>query len=501
MPRLLARLLASRSVASGAALYVGMRWFDRLIGVISTIVLARLLTPSDFGVVALALVVFGIATVMLDAGINVAVVQRTDIDDDDLDTAWTLRLIENFVVALVVSIGASLAAGYYNDPRLELVLWTIAAAYLLDGLTGMGPVIFQKRQEYAKEVGFYTTKRLFGFACTMVFAIWLRSYWALVLGMVAANAGGVALSYWMHRRFPRFTVVRWRSFVGASFWLMVRSVGIYATQELDKLVIGRRDGPTLLGAYSIASQIAAMPTSELLAPLSRALFPAMAAIKNNSQRLRKIFLMALGIQCTFALPASIGLALVATDLVPVMLGEKWASATPLLKALALAFGANALTHGSSYLLTTLGKFREQSFLQWGLAAVLALMVFVVFPNSDASQIAWIRVGVSGLSVLALTMLVLQNLTILSLQDMAGAVYRPVLATVAMSFAVELIDEHVPGVSGWAFLWAKVTVGASAYVGTLISIWIVLGKPDGAERWIFDKLVKMISSINRLRREM
>src|SRR5690606_14468485 len=95
------------------------------------------------------------------------------------------------------------------------------------------------------------------------------------------------LSHSMRPLALRLTLVNWRRFVGASFWLTLRSIGMYASQQLDKLVIGARSGPTALGSYSLADQIAAMPTSELLAPMSRALFPAMAAAQNDPVELRR----------------------------------------------------------------------------------------------------------------------------------------------------------------------------------------------------------------------
>jgi len=488
----LSRLLSSRSVVSGAALYVGMRWFDRLIGVISTIVLARLLTPDDFGIVALASVVMGLAVVMLDLGIHIAVVQKSGLDRDDLDTAWTIRLIQNAIIAMGLAAIAVPAAGYYGDARLEPVLWVLALAYLLDGFTGMGPVVFQKRQQYAREVAFYAAKRLFGFLVTMVLACALRSYWALVVGTLLGNVGGVVLSHLMYRQLPRFTLTRWRGFVGASFWLALRTMATFASQELDKFVVGRRDGTAVLGGYAIASQIAAMPTSELLAPLSRALFPALAAIKEDEAALSRMFLLALGIQCALALPAAAGLAMVAGDLVPVMLGETWVDAAPILAALALAFGANALTHSGNYLLMTLGRYRAQSLLQWALAASLAVLMFVAYPESGAVQIAWFRVALALGSILAITVLSLRCLPRVGISDLWSFVRRPILATLIMVAVLAALAGPCASLSAWAALSVKVLAGVSVYAVTLLALWRGAGWPDGAERWMLGRLRALVS---------
>lgn len=482
-----ARAIASRSAAAGAVMYVGMRWFDRLIGVVSTIVLARLLTPDDFGIVALAFVVLGLASVMLDLGINIAVVQRSELDRSDIDTAWTIRLLQNTTIACVLLVAAPFVSTYYGEARLEAVLRVLSFAYFLDGMTGMGPVIFQKRQQYAREVGFFMTKRLIGFTVTLLLAFWLRTYWALVLGVVCGNAAGVVLSHWMYREIPRITLLRWRAFVGASLWLALRSMGSYLTQEMDKLVVGRRDGSAALGTYSIAAQVAAMPTSELLAPLSRALFPALAAIKDDLQRLREVFLTALGIQCTLALPASVGLAMVATDLVVVMLGEKWLGAVPILVALSFAYGANALTHSGGYLLTTLGKYQVLSILEWSMAGLLVFLIFVAFPFSGATEIAWLRTIYGAVNVLAITTLTRRYLSNVSVGDFLRVVYRPAISAVTMAVWIEQLYSRLAGLPFWVALGAKVLSGALVYAASLLILWQIAGRPAGAEKWIIERV--------------
>lgn len=481
------RLFSSRSVTAGAFLYVGMRWFDRLVGVVSMVVLARLLTPADFGLVALASVVLGLAVVLFDLGINIAVVQRSTLDDTDLNTAWSIRLIQNTVIAALLGIVAPFVAAYYGDLRLGPVLWCLALAYLLDGLTGMGPVVFQKRQQYAREVSFFMAKRLLGFFATLVMAFWLRSYWALVLGTLVSSIVGVLLSHIIYDRLPRFTLTRWRAFVSASLWLALRSMAGYATQELDKLVIGRRDGAAILGGYTIAGQIAAMPTSELLAPLSRALFPGLVAIKEDRERLRRMFLTALGIQSALALPASIGLALVASDLVPVILGEKWIEIVPVMVALSLASAAYAVTQSCGYLLTTLGQYRDQSLLQWFMLVALAVLIIGVFPDAGAQEIAWIRVGLGASSILLIVAMAVRALPNISFLDIAKEIHRPVIAVLVMAACVEVAGSVITELGELWTLVAKISIGATAYSVTLLIVWRLENYPDGAESAVLSQL--------------
>lgn len=474
-------------MVSGAALYIAMRWFDRAIGVVSTVILARLLTAEDFGIVAIAGIVLGLAVVLLDLGINLTVVQRRNMDRDSLDTAWTLRLLQNAAVSVALVLASSTIADHYREPRLTSVIITLAFAYLLDGMTGLGPLIFQRRQEYAREAAFFMSKRVIGFAVTVLLALWIRSYWALIAGTVLSNLSGVAMSYAMHRVAPRFTLSRWRDFLGASSWLTIRAIGSYVALNLDKLVIGRRDGQSVLGVYSLADQVAAMPASELLAPTSRALFPAMAASQEDHSRLRRLYLGALGLQSSIALPASAGLALVTGDLVPVVLGAKWNDVVPIMVPLALAYGASGLISSGGYLLTSLGAFWATALLQWATVALLGALIIGGFPEAGAVQIAWFRAVLGTFSIVGIAVLVRRQLPIVTFRDMLRQVIRPVLATTAMAAVLHGVHAVTASLSIYLRLGVEVAVGAVVYTVALVSLWHLSGRPDGAEQWVLQRI--------------
>jgi len=495
MRQLFLRLVNSRSVLSGALLYIAMRWFDRLAGVVSTIVLARLLTPSDFGVVAVATVVLGLASVMLDFGIQVTVVQIRNLERADIDTAWTLRLLQNAVIAAILILSSGWTGDYYRDARLASVLVVLGVAYLIDGLTGMGPVVFQKRQQYAREVAFFMFRRAGGLVVTIILALWLRDYWALVIGTLLSNMIGVVLSYAMHPLAPRLTLARWRRFIGASVWLTLHSISGYASLQIDKLIVGRRDGASILGAYSLADQIAAMPTSELLAPMNRALFPAMAAMQDDLPRLREAFLSGLGIQTMLAMPAAIGLALVAPDVVVVMLGQQWVAAGPVMTALALAYGVNALTHSGVYLMNSLGHYRALALLRLSMLAGLVLLTFVVCPTSKAIELAWFRAGLGVMTIGAVARMTLSYLPGVGVLSMMRVTGRPVMATLMMVATVTAIMSMAIDLVPWQRLVIAVTGGASAYAVGLAGFWQLAGRPPGAESWA---LVKMRAAWTAIR---
>ena len=204
---------------------IAMRWFDRLVGLISTLILARLLAPEDFGIIAMASILVGLVNVVFDLGVNLVLIQNPAPTQEDYDTAWTLRLLQSIASAILVAAAAPLGAEYFNEPRLTIVIQILALSFVVRALENIGIVNFQKDMEFGKDFQFVVARRILTFLVTMVAAWLLRSYWALVVGTLAGGLIGAALSYAMHPMRPHFGLTRFHEIFGVSQWHMVRNFG------------------------------------------------------------------------------------------------------------------------------------------------------------------------------------------------------------------------------------------------------------------------------------
>jgi O-antigen/teichoic acid export membrane protein len=475
------------SVARGAVLVVAMRWTDRLIGIASTLILARLLMPADFGIVAMASLVVTLIDTLLDMGVNSALIQNPKAGRDDFDTAWTLRLGQALLAALLIALlGAPLAAGYFNDARVEDVLRFMALTVVLGGIENIGIVYFQKNMEFGRDFRFFFLRRLAGFVITIALALWLRSYWAMVIGALAGRLVGVWLSYALHDFRPRLSLARIKQLWGFSQWILVRNLGAYGTQQLDKILVGRRTDAATLGAYSLADDIAAMPTGELLAPLGRVLFPAFVQAAHDPAELRRTYCLALGVQAIVALPAGVGLALVAETAVPLLLGAQWQAAIPLVQTLALLNVAIALVHGSGYLLLTLGKVRLLAIFSWLQLGMLASLALLAFPQAGAEGIADIRLAVSIIAMLAFLGMVVRAVPGLGWRHVLANVWRPAFATGGMAAALVFFSITPDGAPGLQLV-VDVLFGGAVYSALLLLLWFAQKMPTGAEKYLLEKL--------------
>ena len=474
------------SITKGVFLTISMRWIDRVIGLASTLILARILLPEDFGIIAMASLVIGLVDVLFDLGVNVALIQNTKATQEHYNTAWTLRILQTLLAAAVIALGAPFAGDYFADERVIPVIQAMAIGVAMNGLENIGVVTFQKEMQFGLDFRFLFAKRITGFLVTVAAALAIETYWALVIGSLAGRAIGVLLSYWMHPMRPRLGLTRFGEIFAVSQWMLVRSVGAYLDNNLHRMFVGRTAGTAAMGGYTLADEISAMPTSELLAPINRVLFPAFAQARENATELKRLLLLAQGVQTLIGVPAAVGLALVAHEAISILLGEKWLMTAPLVQVLALTHAVQSITTSSGYALITIGKVRLSALLLWAKVTIFCVGVYALMPAIDAIQIAQVRLATGVATVVLALWLVINAISNLTVQDILKTIMRPFAGAIAMSATLIWIfqDSTLPVIFA---LIGKILIGISAYSTTVIALWLIQGRPSGAESYVIDKV--------------
>jgi lipopolysaccharide exporter len=479
--------MKSVSVIKGAFIYVMMRWMDRFIGFISTLILARWLVPADFGIIAMISLVIGIAEVLLDLGVNVALIQNRAATQAHYNTAWTLRLLQACGTVIIVSLAAPYAGDYFHDPRIVPVLRIACLGSLFAALENIGVVTFQKDLRADLDFLLIFIKRMSGFTATVILAWMFHSYWALVFSTLFGRCVGVLASYLMHPMRPRLSLEKFGEIFGVSQWMLVNSIGNYINVNLHKTLVGRYSNATMMGGYTLADEISSMPSTEILAPLNRILFPTFVRAKNDPVELKRNFMLAQSLQCLIAIPASLGLALVAGPAVQVLLGEKWMMVVPFVQILALTNIVQAISVSTSYVLLALGRNRNATVTTWTQVVLFSSIALLFMHHPQALDLAWLRLGcvVSGLLVALFTlMLTMRNVSLL---DMLRNVVRPLLGALAMAGVIHLVEPWAPSAAS-LHLILLIGAGALSYAITVLAAWMVAGRPEGAEAYLLEKLV-------------
>lgn len=479
-----------RQMAKGAAWMMLLKLVERSIGLVSTVILARLLVPEDFGLVALAMAVIFFIELLGAFSFDMVLIQKQHADRSYYDTAWTFNVIVGFASAIALWVVAPLMADFYNDARLQDVIRVLALAPLLDGLQNIGVVAFRKDMEFHKEFAFLLTRKLISFAVTVGLAFYWRNYWALIAGIVAGRVAASGLSYWIHAFRPCFSISKGSELFGFSVWLFLTNVANFISHRVPDFIIGKVAGPHTLGLYSVAYEVSTLPTTELIAPINRAVFPGYAKISGDVGALREGYLRVVRLIALLTIPAALGLAATASVFVPLVLGDKWLEAVPLIEILAF-YGALLSCEGNTgsvYIAQGAPRLGTMILLGQNLVRIPALVVGVVEGGALGAVI-----GILCASAITTPI----NLTIvfrrleMGLRDAFAVFVRPVASAASMYFAVVALKATLDATQGvaaelGAFL-ALVGCGALVYCGVTLMLWLLAGRPDSAETMLLEHI--------------
>lgn len=472
---------------------IGLRQLDRVIGLISTTILARLLLPDDFGLVVYALTFFAIVDLFFQFGFETVLIRDQDAGADSYDTAWTLEIIKGFVLCALLIAGASPISQFFNEPRVEAVLYLLAAVPILNGFKNIGVVDFRKKMEFDKEFIFKFSARVVSVIATILLAMQLRSYWALVCGMLISGVLTLVLSYIMSPFRPKFGLSQFSRIFGFSKWLLVQNIMLGLNQRLPILILGRYYESRVVAFYSMGFDISNMTSGEFAAPIRRALFPGVASIADNERQMVATVLSAIGIIGFIGLPVTIGVAVSAPILVPLLLGGNWNEIIPIIQILAINGVALALYSNSFVVFYALDRPNLAALASGLRLAILAPAVFFLVPDYGAVGAAWALSGTNVIVTIA-EYVIFCSIISIRVGEIVSVIWRSIIAvsvmgvvTIYVMGAIVSSSTQLPQILQ---VMLVAVVGAISYFAIVFVLWLLSGRPgDGAEAYVLKMLQK------------
>ena len=479
-----------REMGGGALWMVLFKLSERSLGFISTLILVRLLSPADFGITAMA-GSFIFMTEMLTAfSFDVALIQKRDATDEHYHSAWTCNVLLGLSITVLMLAAATWIATFYKQPELYWVVCTLALGPLISGSENIGVVAFRKDMRFRREFYFQLSRKVIGFVVVVPLAYYLQNYWALVAGILASKLAGTITSYLAHPFRPHLSLIKIRGLLGFSKWLLINNFVCFLKERSSDFVIGRLLGAAPLGVYNISYEIAFMPTSELSAPINRALLPGFSRIAHDPDAVRAAYKNAIGILALIAVPAAIGIYAIAPYLVPTLLGPKWLAAVPLIEI--LAFNGGLLLFQSSICTVIIASGRPDRVTKTnGLYVLTMLSLFALLVPSYGLNGAAYAVLVASILATPVYLSQLRRSVGVTHWVFLGAAARPVVAALAMAVLVRwTLPEWTPAMDvavsiGWTI--GGVTLGVFAYTAAIMLLWLAAARPAGAERVVFERL--------------
>ncbi|MCA0909137.1 oligosaccharide flippase family protein [Qipengyuania gaetbuli] len=465
------------SVYRGAAIAVALTWVLRAIGLVSVFILARLLTPADFGVVGLAMTAVALVETFSYLGMKQALLRMEEPERDYYDTAFTIQLIMFSALGLLLFAIAAPAADFFREPRVEPVVYALSLRFVMLGLVNIGVVEFERDFAFAQDLKMKATARIVSFFVTVALALWLRSYWALVVGMIVQSLILTVLSYTMQPFRPRLSLVRRAELLGVSLWIFAGVVAQVFYGQVERIVVGRTADTGTVGAFSVSKDVSNILTQEIAMALNRVTFVTTArsgAFDTQGERIA----LSLGAYSMITASMGLGLAAVAEHFIRVFLGGQWGSAVPLVAPIAIGTALMAVFRLIASSLQAGGHEKSSALLCLaGLAGLAAAVGIVAQFGGTPLDIAHTGLIVSAMTLFA-GLVVLAHFSRYRLSGFLVAVARPYLAATAMYFCVRALPALTP--SPLVELLWRAALGAAIYFSAVMLLWLLSGRPQSSE---------------------
>lgn len=326
--------MAKRTIAA-AAWSVSGRFLSRGVDLVTLFVLARLLTPADFGLVAIAMVLISIVEAVFELPLAQALMRLDTIGAVHLDTAFTLSMTRALVLGLLVSSLSWPFSLLYGDARLVPLVCVLSLAPAMRGMSSPGIVLRLKELDFTPGFKMELAGKLFGCAAAALLALLHFGYWAIAANTVVAPLVMSLVSYGIAPYRPRVTFKEWRSFSDFLGWASAAQLLSAFNWQCDRLVLARLIGRADVGRFAMASDLAGIPTQSLINPLISPILAAFTNLTGDRARLVAGYKRAASAITLIGMPLLVGIAVDAKSIVHFALGPQWYAAAPLLSLLSL----------------------------------------------------------------------------------------------------------------------------------------------------------------------
>lgn len=486
-------------VANSAALLWSFQMILRGLQFVTLIILARLLTPGDFGIVAIATTVIGVLDVLTNMQVGNAIVRSSSVTDAHLNTAFTLNMCRGVATGLILAVAAHPIALYMDQPGLEPILYVLIIPAVIGALANPYFILYGRNLDFRMEVRRRSLAAIVGSIASIAVAFIFRSYWALIVSTIVQNIVSTALSYWRVPGRPRLSLSHAREMAGFGGWLLVQNVLTYLALRLEYFYIGKLMNPKVLGAYHLGNQVNSMSSADIVPTLSRAMFPALSMLQKDPERLRRTYVQIQATSLAISLPIGFGLALLARPLILLLFGRGWETAVMVVWFITPVTSLQALGAGVEGLAMALNRVRPLAARSAVYVTVRTVLQLIGFFSGGligllvGRTVAGIFQAIYGLSLAA-------KLTGRSVMEPLVASWRSFAAIAVMSAGLLVLPqphyESLPFARLLIEIAWRAALGALLYCGTHMILWRMQGKPEGAETLILRQLARVTGRFKR-----
>lgn len=339
--------------------------------------MARLLAPNDFGLFGIALLSLAIIETFSRTGFKQALIQKKTDIKLYLNTAWTVGIVRGLLIATALFIAAPHVATFFNEPSAEPLIKIVGLTLILQAFANIAIIYFEKELEFQKFVIYQFTGTIINVIVTIIAAIILRSAWALVLGVLAANFTKLIISYFIdrYRPKPHLDFKKIKELFNFGKWILGSSILFFFLTQGDGILVGKILGAAALGLYQMAYRISNMPTSEYSRLIVRVTFPAYSKLQDNLAKLNEAYLKVFQLTTILSIPIGGLIFMLSPEFTNIFLGEKWMLMVPAVQILAFYGMIRAIGGTTQPLFSAIGRPDITTKIKSGQLILLAILIY------------------------------------------------------------------------------------------------------------------------------
>lgn len=449
-----------------------LRVLARVLGIVTTLFVARTVPQSQLGIYAILLIADGAVQALTAFGFDSAVIQmREEPTAAHINTSWTSNLIRGSLIFVIEIAIAPYWCDFFNVPEAVGAMRTLALAPLILGLQSPSTVVLTRAMRFDRTFFTYASETLSSSVATII-ACWIRpDITGVLIGYLTGFTVRVIVTYLVHPIRPRFGIDlgKAREMFHYSKWLFAFSISDFALETTDNAITGRVFGKVPLARYRMAYQMAMEGPVFLQWVVTRVAFPTFASVQVKPDSLRENFRALLALVATTMIPASLAIAAFSEPIVVLLLGPSWAPAAVPLRILSIAALVRSIIDVAPPILRGLGRTRADFILK---VAQVCAMCALLYPAAKAlgiEGVAW-AVVIGAIAVLPLWVLILARAARISTEDFL----MPIAAPIAAGLAAAAVFAALPAISpSWPGLIAEGLAVAAAYLGASAILYRLL----------------------------
>lgn len=367
----------TKSAFRGISWISAFRIFSRLVSFLKIAVVARILSPSQFGVFGIATLVLTFLEILTETGINIVLIQKKNDIHDYIDSAWVVSIIRGFLLFILIIMFSPLVTYFFKSPDALGVIILIACVPLVRGFVNPAEVKLQKELKFKYEFIFRSSVFLIDSVISLILIIITHSVYSLVIGLLAGAVFEIIISFVYIKPTPKFRIHReyFTEIFNKGKWITAYGIFNYLGENGDNVIIGKIMGVASLGIYQMAYKISILPISEISDVINKVIFPVYVRIENDRKRLKRAFLKTSAMISVMTIAIGIVIFLFPKEIILVVLGGKWITAVKVLQILSIYGVIRAITGSVSSLFLAVSKQNYVTVMTFLRCSMLILTIY------------------------------------------------------------------------------------------------------------------------------